>query len=69
MIDTMRQGYPADMMQAAQRGPIESESGRLEAVATDLLDHAQRYAREKPLSAALWALGIGFFLGWKLKPW
>ncbi len=29
----------------------------------------QQYAREKPEVVALWALGIGFVLGWKLKPW
>jgi len=34
-----------------------------------LLDHLKEYAREKPEVAALWCLGIGFILGWKLKPW
>jgi len=24
---------------------------------------------DKPEAAALWCLGIGFVLGWKLKPW
>lgn len=28
-----------------------------------------QYAREKPEAVALWAFGIGFVLGWKLKPW
>lgn len=27
------------------------------------------YSRENPESVALWCLGIGFVLGWKLKPW
>ena len=27
------------------------------------------YARENPGTAALWCLGVGFVLGWKLKPW
>ena len=27
------------------------------------------YARENPLTFAAWAFGIGFVLGWKLKPW
>lgn len=27
------------------------------------------YARERPEVVALWALGIGFVLGWKMKPW
>lgn len=35
----------------------------------DLLDYAQAYAREKPEVVAMWCFGIGFILGWKLKPW
>lgn len=37
--------------------------------AQDLLEYAQTYAREKPDVAALWCFGIGFIVGWKLKPW
>lgn len=29
----------------------------------------REYARERPEVVALWAFGIGFVLGWKLKPW
>jgi len=35
----------------------------------DLVAYAKQYAREKPEVIALWCLGIGFVLGWKLKPW
>lgn len=27
------------------------------------------YAQENPAAAALWCFGIGFVLGWRLKPW
>ncbi len=37
--------------------------------AMDLMDYFREYAREKPEVVALWCLGIGFVLGWKLKPW
>lgn len=37
--------------------------------ARDMIDYLREYAREKPEVAALWCLGIGFILGWKLKPW
>jgi hypothetical protein len=37
--------------------------------AQDLMEYARMYARENPEVVALWALGIGFVLGWKLKPW
>lgn len=35
----------------------------------DLIEYLKDYAREKPEMAALWCFGIGFVLGWKLKPW
>jgi hypothetical protein len=35
----------------------------------DLTEYVREYAREKPEVVALWCLGIGFVLGWKLKPW
>ena len=35
----------------------------------DLVSYLKEYARQKPEVAALWCFGIGFVLGWKLKPW
>jgi hypothetical protein len=35
----------------------------------DLMDYLRDYARENPEMTALWCFGIGFVLGWKLKPW
>jgi len=35
----------------------------------DIVDYLKTYAREKPDVAALWCFGVGFVLGWKLKPW
>lgn len=35
----------------------------------DLLTCAVDYARQHPETAALWCFGVGFILGWKLKPW
>jgi len=35
----------------------------------DLIDYLKSYAREKPDVAALWCFGLGFVIGWKLKPW
>jgi hypothetical protein len=37
--------------------------------AEDLISHLRTYARQKPDVAALWCFGIGFVLGWKLRPW
>ncbi len=35
----------------------------------DVSEYMREYAREKPEVVALWCLGIGIVLGWKLKPW
>jgi hypothetical protein len=65
MIDTLRSDFPADMARAAD----SPDAGTLETMANDAIDRLRDYARENPATVALWALGIGFILGWKLKPW
>jgi hypothetical protein len=50
--------------------PARSERPEYEIdAAQDLIQYLREYAREKPEVAALWCFGIGFVLGWKLKPW
>ena len=65
MIDTLRSEWPADMARAADF----PDMGTMECMANDAVDRLKGYAREHPAACALWALGIGFVLGWKLKPW
>lgn len=36
---------------------------------TSALEHFREYGRERPGIVALWCFGIGFVLGWKIKPW
>jgi hypothetical protein len=36
---------------------------------TDVVNYLTEYTKQNPGYAALWCLGIGFVLGWKLKPW
>jgi hypothetical protein len=36
---------------------------------SDSLEYFRQYARERPEVVALWCLGIGFVVGWKLKFW
>ncbi len=47
------------------------ETGSIEArhPIDDLTNYFYQYARERPDVVALWCFGIGFVLGWKLKPW
>lgn len=35
----------------------------------DMVQYLKLYARERPEAVALACLGVGFILGWKLKPW
>ncbi len=37
--------------------------------ADDIVDYVKTYARQNPGTAALWCFGVGFIVGWKLKPW
>jgi ElaB/YqjD/DUF883 family membrane-anchored ribosome-binding protein len=50
---------------------MEAQSNQREGLKPthDLVDYARRYAREKPIMVAAICLGVGFILGWKLKPW
>lgn len=62
---------------ATQRRPLTSNSYSTSSLgdgqSLDVCDNAatffREYARERPEVVALWAFGIGFVLGWKLKPW
>jgi ElaB/YqjD/DUF883 family membrane-anchored ribosome-binding protein len=55
---------PVSRQQAATE-PME----RVDEVARNVVDYLTEYARENPGHAALTCLGVGFVLGWKLKPW
>lgn len=35
----------------------------------DLGQYMKQYARENPETAALFCLGVGFILGWRLRKW
>jgi hypothetical protein len=38
-------------------------------IVDDLVAYFREYSRERPQTVALVCFGIGFILGWKLKPW
>jgi hypothetical protein len=57
--------YPENMVRASG---IEGENWA-ESTIHSVVDTIEDYARAKPVSFGLWALGIGFVLGWKMKPW
>lgn len=45
------------------------ESGQSLHPKQDLVEYVKAYARQKPEVAAMWCFGVGFIVGWKLKPW
>lgn len=56
---------------AAAKSRVES-AVRAEPVARatkTATEHFLEYGRERPAIVALWCVGLGFVLGWKLKPW
>lgn len=47
----------------------QETSDQLSEFMEDKLHAVEEYARANPWSFGMWMLGIGFVLGWKLKPW
>jgi ElaB/YqjD/DUF883 family membrane-anchored ribosome-binding protein len=56
---------------AVPESPNETQqrTGPIEQTTKSALEHFQEYGRERPGIVALWCVGIGFVLGWKLKLW
>jgi hypothetical protein len=57
--------YPENMVRASGMDVPNWAESTIHSV----VDSIEDYARAKPVSFALWTFGIGFALGWKLKPW
>lgn len=57
----------SDLQQSQQRGGGQADNAMQPF--DDMYKYFQEYARERPDVVALWCFGIGFVLGWKLKPW
>jgi len=53
----------------SRQAAVPTNAGQEISPVDDALCYLKTYAREKPEMAALWCFGIGFVLGWKLKPW
>jgi len=60
MTSTQPQNMPRSAQHAGMHQPNTGEA---------LMELFKEYSRERPEVVAMWAFGIGFVLGWKLKPW
>lgn len=49
--------------------PAENQQDGDKSPGQDLMHYLKEYAREQPGVAAAWCFGIGFIVGWRLKPW
>jgi hypothetical protein len=54
------------MAQANEGGTAEHW---MESTIRSVTDSVEDYARREPLTFAAWVFGIGFVLGWRIKPW
>lgn len=68
MATLMSRNEKSEMSKSQQTLKPASPGGALQPF-DDARTYFCEYARERPEVAALWCLGIGFVLGWKLKPW
>lgn len=70
----MSQSTRRNTSQAAtrvERRPADAEAlmEQTRASSRRLAEAVLECARERPGATILWSLGIGFVLGWRLKPW
>jgi len=56
-------------LQAMRSSSHTMQMPHFEGAMDDLVKHLGQFAKENPTGAALWCFGIGFVLGWRLKPW
>jgi hypothetical protein len=60
---TKEQTVPELQNETRTRTELRAETSR------SAFELFREYGRERPEIVALWCFGIGFVLGWKLKPW
>ena len=56
---------PGSMSSAA----VSRAEGDWPAFIEKTMETVEDYARREPWTFAAWVFGVGFVLGWKLKPW
>ena len=66
----MSQGTFGSQSSSVRQGSSSSlDSMRSSGNNESLTDHLMQFCKENPGTAAAWCFGIGFVLGWRLKPW
>lgn len=65
----MADDNPKHNAKQAMEGSAEATAENAKELSHDFVEYVKAYARENPGTAALWCFGIGFVVGWKMKPW
>ena len=54
---------------ATQTSRATGEVTQMQRTIEETMEGIETYARREPWAFAAWVFGVGFVLGWKLKPW
>jgi hypothetical protein len=65
----MSQGAYGSSTQSRESSGFPGSMSEQQSPAQNLVDHLTQFCKENPATAAAWCFGIGFVLGWRLKPW
>lgn len=68
MNTTKAQNRQSTFTEARDEGSMSATQKPLQPL-DDFQCYARRYIEQQPEACALICLGVGFILGWKLKPW
>ena len=60
---------PLYLPYAARTQSGDESAGVLPTYIENGVNAIETYARNEPWAFAAWVFGVGFVLGWKLKPW
>lgn len=64
----MQEPYAMEYREDLAYEPLTATAGELRPW-EDMVSYLREYARERPEVVAMACFGLGFILGWKLKPW
>lgn len=68
VMPTAPEANKAKDQKQSTEGAAPKQMSELKDVCDAALQGFCEYAKSKPETIALWCLGIGFVLGWKLRP-
>lgn len=68
MVQSTENQY-GSLGQAVNQSRGETIRRSFESQPKGLVTYLREYAENDPCAAAMWCFGLGFVVGWKMKPW